>query len=188
MSTASTRFLADAKAAGRRWPDRRRSAARGGQPNCACRRSKRGSTSSAWRRRRPTTARLPAVLANTSGFVYYVSITGITGAATPDSAQVGGRRGAHQTAHHLCRSRSASASRTPPARRRSPTCRWRRGRLGACRCAAAVARCRGPARRPQTVAAVTRPRRRDRQRRPSGARRRRAEISRIIAVAEWRSL
>jgi tryptophan synthase alpha chain len=34
----------------------------------------------------PTTddARLPAVLANTSGFVYYVSITGVTGSATPD--------------------------------------------------------------------------------------------------------
>jgi tryptophan synthase alpha chain len=34
----------------------------------------------------PTTddKRLPAVLANTSGFVYYVSITGITGAATAD--------------------------------------------------------------------------------------------------------
>jgi tryptophan synthase alpha chain len=34
----------------------------------------------------PTTddKRLPAVLANTSGFVYYVSITGITGAAMPD--------------------------------------------------------------------------------------------------------
>lgn len=34
----------------------------------------------------PTTdeRRLPAVLANTSGFVYYVSIAGTTGAATPD--------------------------------------------------------------------------------------------------------
>ena len=32
--------------------------------------------------------RLPAVLANTSGFVYYVSITGITGAATPDARKV----------------------------------------------------------------------------------------------------
>jgi len=34
----------------------------------------------------PTTddRRLPAVLANTSGFVYYVSITGITGTAKPD--------------------------------------------------------------------------------------------------------
>jgi tryptophan synthase alpha chain len=38
----------------------------------------------------PTTddKRLPAVLANTSGFVYYVSITGITGAATPDANRV----------------------------------------------------------------------------------------------------
>jgi tryptophan synthase alpha chain len=38
----------------------------------------------------PTTddKRLPVVLANTSGFVYYVSITGITGAATPDFGQV----------------------------------------------------------------------------------------------------
>jgi tryptophan synthase alpha chain len=39
----------------------------------------------------PTTEdkRLPAVLANTSGFVYYVSITGITGSASADSAVVG---------------------------------------------------------------------------------------------------
>ena len=38
----------------------------------------------------PTTddRRLPAVLANTSGFVYYVSITGITGAAVPDTGRV----------------------------------------------------------------------------------------------------
>jgi len=38
----------------------------------------------------PTTddRRLPAVLANTSGFVYYVSITGITGTAAPDSIRV----------------------------------------------------------------------------------------------------
>src|SRR4030081_1348381 len=37
----------------------------------------------------PTTddKRLPAVLANTSGFVYYVSITGITGAAAPDASK-----------------------------------------------------------------------------------------------------
>jgi tryptophan synthase alpha chain len=40
----------------------------------------------------PTTddRRLPAVLANTSGFVYYVSITGITGAAAPDPGKVSG--------------------------------------------------------------------------------------------------
>jgi tryptophan synthase alpha chain len=39
----------------------------------------------------PTTddRRLPAVLANTSGFVYYVSITGITGSASADSSAVG---------------------------------------------------------------------------------------------------
>jgi tryptophan synthase alpha chain len=39
----------------------------------------------------PTTdaERLPAVLANTSGFVYYVSIAGITGTAAPDISSVG---------------------------------------------------------------------------------------------------
>jgi tryptophan synthase alpha chain len=38
----------------------------------------------------PTTDdhRLPAVLTNTSGFVYYVSITGITGSAIPDTNRV----------------------------------------------------------------------------------------------------
>jgi tryptophan synthase alpha chain len=38
----------------------------------------------------PTTddKRLPVVLNNTSGFVYYVSITGITGAAAPDTGKV----------------------------------------------------------------------------------------------------
>jgi tryptophan synthase alpha chain len=40
----------------------------------------------------PTTDdhRLPAVLANTSGFVYYVSITGVTGTAVPDATKVTG--------------------------------------------------------------------------------------------------
>ncbi|HHK74877.1 MAG TPA: tryptophan synthase subunit alpha, partial [Rhizobiales bacterium] len=38
----------------------------------------------------PTTddERLPRVLKNAGGFVYYVSITGITGAATPDAGKV----------------------------------------------------------------------------------------------------
>ena len=38
----------------------------------------------------PTTddRRLPAVLRNTAGFVYYVSITGVTGTATPDFGRV----------------------------------------------------------------------------------------------------
>jgi tryptophan synthase alpha chain len=41
----------------------------------------------------PTTdaQRLPAVLGNTSGFLYYVSITGITGAAAPDVTSVHSR-------------------------------------------------------------------------------------------------
>src|SRR3546814_10606228 len=39
----------------------------------------------------PTTddKRLPKVLQNTSGFLYYVSIAGITGAAAPDTNAVG---------------------------------------------------------------------------------------------------
>ena len=39
----------------------------------------------------PTTdeKRLPTVLANTSGFVYYVSVTGITGSTVPDYSKVG---------------------------------------------------------------------------------------------------
>ncbi|MGJ4857766.1 tryptophan synthase subunit alpha [Labrys sp. La1] len=43
----------------------------------------------------PTTddKRLPKVLQNTSGFVYYVSITGITGSATPDFGLVAGAVG-----------------------------------------------------------------------------------------------
>jgi len=43
----------------------------------------------------PTTddKRLPAVLKHTGGFVYYVSITGITGAATPDFDKVSGAVG-----------------------------------------------------------------------------------------------
>jgi tryptophan synthase alpha chain len=43
----------------------------------------------------PTTdgRRLPAVLANTSGFVYYVSIAGITGTKAPDLSEVSGHVG-----------------------------------------------------------------------------------------------
>ena len=53
----------------------------------------------------PTTddKRLPAVLANTAGFVYYVSITGITGAATPDFGKVADGRGADQAPHAASR-------------------------------------------------------------------------------------
>ena len=50
----------------------------------------------------PTTddVRLARVLANTSGFIYYVSITGITGAAGPDIQSVG---------QHVTRVRAATA-------------------------------------------------------------------------------
>lgn len=43
----------------------------------------------------PTTdeKRLPAVLKNTSGFVYYVSMNGITGSALPDPSLIGGAVG-----------------------------------------------------------------------------------------------
>ena len=72
----------------------------------------------------PTTddRRLPAVLANTSGFVYYVSITGITGAAAPDPAKVEGRGRAHQAPHQ-----AAGFGRLRRAHRRARA-RDRRGR------------------------------------------------------------
>ncbi len=54
----------------------------------------------------PTTdeRRLPAVLRNTSGFVYYVSINGITGTAAPDAGAVAGAvaRIKSQTALPVC--------------------------------------------------------------------------------------
>jgi tryptophan synthase alpha chain len=70
----------------------------------------------------PTTddKRLPAVLANTSGFVYYVSITGITGSSSADAGAVGeavARIKRHQDAGSCVRYRA--------------TCRWRGGRHGA---------------------------------------------------------
>src|SRR6195256_1058064 len=51
----------------------------------------------------PTTddKRLPAVLANTSGFVYYVSITGITGSASADTEQVAAAGGGIKRHTHL---------------------------------------------------------------------------------------
>jgi tryptophan synthase alpha chain len=51
----------------------------------------------------PTTdaKRLPLVLANTSGFVYYVSITGITGTAAPDPGAVHARVAEIKRATHL---------------------------------------------------------------------------------------
>ena len=93
----------------RRRADRRRPAAGGGRRALPARRSRPASTSSASRRRPPTTSACRRCSRNTSGFVYYVSITGITGAAAPDAGKVarGGRRASSATP--ICRSRSASA-------------------------------------------------------------------------------
>ena len=80
----------------------------------------------------PTTddKRLPAVLKNTSGFVYYVSITGITGAATRSrESEKGGR--AHQAPHGIAgRGRLRREECRGCARDRRRRGR-RRGRLGA---------------------------------------------------------
>ena len=67
----------------------------------------------------PTTddRRLPAVLENTSGFVYYVTMTGITGAAIKSRAAVGDAVDAHQEPYR-------------PARRRRLRHQDRRGRRG----------------------------------------------------------
>ena len=76
----------------------------------------------------PTTddKRLPTVLTNTSGFVYYVSITGITGAAAPNPTMSNPRSRA-SSATPSCRSASASAC-APPSRRapsrKAPTAWW----------------------------------------------------------------
>ena len=77
----------------------------------------------------PTTddKRLPAVLNNTSGFVYYVSIAGITGIGRARRRQGQRRGGAHQAAYRAAGARWASASR-PPSRhapsREAPTAWW----------------------------------------------------------------
>ena len=115
------KFLADAKAAGVDGlivvdlpPEEDRSS--------ACRRWRPASISSGSPRRRPTTQRLPAVLANTSGFVYYVSITGITGAAAPKPEIVG-----EAVARIKAPYPSACRGWIWRARRAKARRRWRRG-------------------------------------------------------------
>src|SRR3984893_7394587 len=86
----------------------------------------------------PTTddKRLPTVLTNTSGFVYYVSIARINGSAAPDPPAVSSAIYAHQAAYKtsgLCRLRCAHGGAGPRHRRKG---RRRRGRLGADRCGA----------------------------------------------------
>ena len=93
------RFLADAHGSRHRRADRRRPAAGDGRRALHPGAARPASTSSAWRRRPPTTSACPRCSKNTSGFVYYVSMTGITGSALPDTGE-GRRRGrAHQGPH-----------------------------------------------------------------------------------------
>ena len=92
----------------------------------------------------PTTpeARIAAVARIARGYVYYVSLKGVTGRG--QSRHGGGRAQAHGDSppRVRCRSASASAFATPPARRRSPRTpmRWSS--------AAASSRKSRPARRP----------------------------------------
>ena len=90
----------------------------------------------------PTTddKRLPAVLANTSGFVYYVSITGITGMAAPDPGQGQRRGGAHQAPYVAAGGGRLRRAHRRASRRHRSQCRRRRRRFRAGRCAEAKPR------------------------------------------------
>ena len=94
----------------------------------------------------PTTddKRLPTVLANTSGFVYYVSITGITGAAAPDPGNVAPPSRASNAIPNsgLRRLRRPHGRAGEGDRGRR---RWRRGRLGVGRGDPPKFGCRGQA-------------------------------------------
>ncbi len=109
----------------RRWADRRRPAAGGGRRLCVPA-LERGLNFI--RLATPTTddRRLPRVLENTSGFVYYVSITGITGHARADVAAVAeavARIKRHTDLPVAVGSASGRPSRRAPSPR-APTASW----------------------------------------------------------------
>ena len=81
----------------------------------------------------PTTddKRLPAVLANTSGFVYYVSITGITGAGDAGCRARRRRRRAHQAPLQAAGRGRLRREDRRAGERDCAVCRRRGGRLGA---------------------------------------------------------
>ena len=118
----------------------------------------------------PTTddKRLPAVLANTSGFVYYVSILGITGTrrARPRPCRRGGDK--DQAAHHIAGRGRLRRQDGGPGCCPRPRCRWRGRRVGDRRRGGRVARRRRP-RHGGHGQGRDRPRRRSRRRRPRGA-------------------
>ena len=113
-------FAARVRRRRRRRRDLRRHPARGGRrarPRAARRRA-----SHLIRLATPTTdaARLPAVLDGSSGFLYYVSVAGITGKQQARAGIDRGRGRAAQGARPTCRSRSASACARPSRPPRSP--------------------------------------------------------------------
>ena len=96
----------------------------------------------------PTTddARLPTVVRRTSGFVYYVSVAGVTGVKAADASRGRARGGAGPQPRPGCRSRSVSASARRSRRPRwpgSPTRPWS-ARRWSMQCADAVAQNRDP--------------------------------------------
>ena len=80
----------------------------------------------------PTTddKRLPAVLANTSGFVYYVSMLGITGMALARHRPHRRGGGKDQAAHHIAGGRRLRRQDRRPGAGHRPGRRRRGGRLG----------------------------------------------------------
>ena len=139
----------------RRRPDRRRSAAGGGRRALPAGAAKPGLNFI--RLATPTTddKRLPAVLANTSGFVYYVSITGVTGAAAPKPEIVGAAVARIKRHTHLPVAVGFGVRDAASARGDRRARRRRRGRLGAGRGGAQGSLVDGT-RGPDTVAAVAR--------------------------------
>ena len=84
----------------------------------------------------PTTddRRLPAVLKNTSGFIYYVSVLGITGTKVPDIAQVKGNVRAHQAPHRPAGGGGLRGEDSRPGESHRRERGRRRGRFGARQC------------------------------------------------------
>ena len=74
--------------------------------------------------------RLAKVLTNTSGFVYYVSVLGITGTKTPDVAQVRSNVTRIKQAHAASGRRRFRREDGQPGAGHRRDCRCRRGRLG----------------------------------------------------------
>ncbi len=85
----------------------------------------------------PTTNdhRLGSVLANASGFVYYVSIAGVTGTTAPDSRRRGAQCRADQGAHAVARRRWLRSPDAGTGTHHLKRGRWRGCRVGARRCA-----------------------------------------------------